>query len=301
MSRLTEKESFAPTQPLPDFQERLRKQRRYWRPSYTPNHIPIGERLLYSLVSVTWLSWALIGLLSGHMFFLMSRGGPIHFTGIPALMFSGAVLTSAAACSVAIVDHYDKRDNEDVYKRLRRRFWWSAAGFFLLACVIGFAERSDMLPYTDGRVGLMSTANLKSLLLSEWLANKLGPHKSTLDTWALLSGIWCLVGLFVISKLGLVNTGKPPHPGVTFVMCAFFLAPALGAFTLYLIYALAAGDLPSLVPLSDEEVRSRLAWMQSMLLTSLAALSLVLLAIVIIVLRSLGIIPSLSQQSTDVG
>lgn len=293
MSRLTEKESFAPTQPLPEFQERLRSQRRYFKPAYTPNHVPLGARLFYSLVSATWLAWASIGLLSGHMFFLISRGGPIHFTGVPALLFSGAVLASAAACAVAIVDHYDRRDNEDSYQRVRRWFWWSAAVFFLIACVIGFAERSNVLPYTDGRLGLLSTVSLKSLLLSQWLAKMLGPHKATLDTWALLSGIWCFAGCFLMSKLGLVKTGVQSHPGVLFVTLVFFVAPALSTFTLYLIYSLAAGDFPSHLSLSDEEVRSRLAWMQSMLLTCLAVLSLLLMGIVSIVLRALGIIPPL--------
>jgi hypothetical protein len=299
MSRLTQRESFAPTQPLPEYQELLRKQRRWSRPEHTPNYVPLGLRLIYSLVSVTWLSWAMIGLLSGHMFFLVSRKGPIHFTGIPALMFSGAVLASAAACAIAIVDHYDRRDNEDAYKRFRRWLWWSAAGLFLIACIIGFAERADVLPYSDGRVGLLSTASLKSLLLSKWLANKLGPHKSTLDTWALLSGIWCFAGLLIMAKLGFIKEGDPPRPGAVFVMFAFFVLPALSLFTLYLIYALAAGDLPSRAPLSEEELRSQLAWMQSMLVTCLAALSFSLLALVSISLRAIGVIPPLSSKRSD--
>lgn len=241
----------------------------------------------------------MIGLLSGHMFFLVSRRGPIHFTGVPALMFSGAVLASAAACAVAIVDHYDKRDNEEAYSRFRRWLWWSAVGLFLVACIVGFAERTDVLPYTDGRVGFLSTASLKSLLLSKWLANKLGPHKSTLDTWALLSGIWCFAGLFIMSKLGLIKEGDSPRPGVVFVLFAFFVVPALGTFTLYLIYALAAGDLPSRTPLSEEELRSQLAWMQSMLVAFLSALSFSLLAIVAIALRAIGIGPPLGAQRSD--
>lgn len=302
MSRLSNKEAFAPTQPLPENQERLRKQRRWSsRPAHVPNHVPLAQRLFYSVVSVTWLGWAFVGLLSGHMFFLVSRQGPMHFTGIPALVFSGAVFASAAACAVAIVDHYDKRDNEDAYRRLRRWLWWSAAAFFLVACVIGCAERADVLPYTDGKVGLISATSLKSLLLSNWLAGKLGPHKSTLDTWALLSTIWCIFGLFVTSKLGLIKQGDPPRPGVIFVVIAFFVVPALSTFTLSLIYALAAGDLPSRVPLPEEDLRSQLAWMQSMLVTCLATLSLCIVALVAIALRGLGIIPPPIEKQSDVG
>lgn len=299
MSRLTQRESFAPTQPLPEYQDRLRKQRRWSKPARAPNYVPLGLRLIYSIVSVTWLGWAMIGLLSGHMFFLVSRRGSIHFTGIPALMFSGAVLASAAACAIAIVDHYDQRDNEDAYRRLRCWLGCLAAGLFLVACVIGFAERTDVLPYTDGSVGLLSTASLKSLHLSKWLAYKLGPYKSTLDTWALLSGIWCFAGIVIMSKLGLIKKGGPPRLGVAFVTLVVFVLPALSSFTLRLIYALAVGDLPSRASLSDEALRSHLAWMQSMLVTCLAALSFSLVALVTIALRAVGMGSPLRTKQSD--
>jgi hypothetical protein len=102
-----------------------------------------------------------------------------------------------------------------------------------------------------------------------------------------------------MTKLGLIKEGDPPRPGVVFVMLAFFVVPALGTFTLYLIYALAAGDLPSRTPLSEEGLRSQLAWMQSMLVTCLAALSFSVLALVTIALRAIGIVPPLSAKRSD--
>jgi hypothetical protein len=66
-----------------------------------------------------------------------------------------------------------------------------------------------------------------------------------------------------------------------------------------LIYALAAGDLPSRTPLSEDELRSQLAWMQSMLVTCLAALSFSLLALAAIALRAIGVGPPLGAKRSD--
>jgi hypothetical protein len=126
MVRLTDKERFAPTTPLPQHQVRLREQRRWSRPPYVPNNVPRRLRILYGLISLTWVGWAVIGLLSGHMFWLVSRHGPVHFSGVPALLFCAAVMACAAAFAVSIVDHYDKRDNEDAYRRTRRWIWLAA-------------------------------------------------------------------------------------------------------------------------------------------------------------------------------
>jgi len=79
MQTPTDNERFAPTQPLPEHQDRLRSQRHSTRLKYTPNHVPLIARTLYALVSLTWIGWAMIGLLSGHMFVLLSKRGPIQF------------------------------------------------------------------------------------------------------------------------------------------------------------------------------------------------------------------------------
>ena len=131
MRPLTDNERFTPTQPLPECQDRLRKQRRWTRTIYTPNDVPLSHRILYGLISLTWVGWAMIGLLSGHMFFLVSKRGAIHFSGVPAMLFSAAVVACAIACVVTIVDHYDRRDNEESYRRVRRRAWLTAMVFFL--------------------------------------------------------------------------------------------------------------------------------------------------------------------------
>jgi len=92
--------------------------------------------MLAMLGAVTWGAWACIGFLSGHLFFLVSRGGPAHFSGLPALIFAGAVLACAVACMTMVVDHYDRRDNEAAYRRLKKQLWWGAGALFLVAILV---------------------------------------------------------------------------------------------------------------------------------------------------------------------
>lgn len=285
MRPLTDNERFAPTQPLPEYQARLRKQRRWLRPVYTPNIVPLGSRLLYGLVSLTWVGWAMIGLLSGHMFFIVSRRGPIHFSGVPAMLFSAAVVSSAAACAVSIIDHYDKRDNEEAYRSARRRMWLAALALFCLSGVVGLAERIDLLPYTDGRLGLLSTEALRSLLASRGLDEMLAPHRAALNKWSVVLLLWFVAGMGLLKMLGLADRGAKPRLSVALFTVVFLVGPALSAFTLHLLAYFVAGA-PSSRPYTDELLRARLAWMQSMLLVCVVMLVVLSVATCAIVLRA---------------
>lgn len=291
MSHLTEGERFMPTQPMPDLQERLRKQRRWARPPYTPNHLPVGLRLFYAVVSLTWIGWSVVGLLSGHMFFLLSRRGPVHFSGIPAVLFSAAVLMSAFACCVAIVDHYDKRDNESSYKSARRWLWGIAAACLFVSAAVGCAERIDVLPFTDGRVGLLSTTELQTLLASSWLNELLAPRSAELQRWSLILMACCISGALLLTKLGLLKRDAPMGTGVALFVVVILVGPALTSFTLVVLSWLVAGE-PASPGLSEEAFRSQLAWLHSMLLACLGSLAVLLLALVALVLRAIGLLPA---------
>jgi hypothetical protein len=290
MRPLTDRERFAPTQPLPECQELLREQRRWKRPAYTPNHVPLAARILYGMVTLTWVTWATIGLLSGHMFFLVSRAGPIHFSGVPAILFSFAVIASAAACAVAIVDHYDPRDNEESYKRVRRHLWYGAAFLLCLAGFAGFAEHAGLLPYSDGSLGLQSTRGLRSLLSSSWLSAKLAPHREAIDGWSLILFFWCFAGLAVLVKLGLLKDDGHPRPRVALFTILFLIGPAIAAFTLSLVVALASGSI-SARPLGEDALRTQIAWLHSMLLAGISMLVVIGFLGFVIFLRLVGILP----------
>jgi hypothetical protein len=292
MQRLTDRERFVPTQPLPEHQQRLLTQRRWRRPAYVPNHVPFGDRLIFGLLSLTWITWAVIGLLSGHMFLMVSRHGPIHFSGIPAVLFSLSVMASAAASAVKIVDHYDRRDNEDSYKKTRQWIWYAALALLLLSGFVGCAERFGMLPYTDGRLGLLSTHSLQSLLTSSPITETLAPHRSVIQKWSLIMLLWCFAGTVALDKLGLLKNDPKPRPGVALFIFLFLVGPALAGFTLNLVLIVASGSFDSSRALSDDALRRQIAWIHSMLLTSISMLGFLCLVIAAVVLRAIGVLPS---------
>ncbi len=298
MRSTRESEGFAPTQPLAEYRERLRVQRRWARPKYQPNQVTLSARFIYAWVSLTWIGWALIGLLSGHMFFLISKAGPIHFSGLPAIVFSLAVIASSAAVAITIVDHYDRRDNEEAYKRTRRRLWWAAACFFCVALVIGLAERIGLLPFTDGSLGMLSTRKLQSLLASTWLTNKLAPYREAISFWSMIVFVWCIGGLFALSQLGLLKKDETARPGVLLIVICVFIGPAVAAFALNLIDWLASGAIPTRHPRSEDYLRAQLAWVHSMLLADICLLVLLALVVILICLQAIGIIPKVQTRPT---
>lgn len=290
---LTEGERFAPTQPLPEYRERLREQRRWRRPPYTPNRIRLAARIAYGLMALTWVAWALIGLLSGHMFLLISKRGPIHLSGVPAILLSLAVVASAAACAVAIVDHYDRRDNEHAYRKARRNFWYSAAGLLVLSALIGLAERTGLLPYSDGRLGLLSTTALQSQLSSGWLSAKLAPHRQSIEQWSLILFVACLAGCSICSKLGLLNNDRTTRSNVVaLLLIVVLVGPAVAAFALNLLMTLASGSIASGRPLAEDALRAQIAWLQTMLLGAMSLLGALGIGAIVLLLRLVGLLPS---------
>ncbi len=128
--------SFEPTQPQEDHQQAARSEAAL-APSYVPNAVPAVVRLFYALLALTWTGWAMIGLVSGHMFFMVSRGGPVHFEGLAAMLFCAAVLLAAFQCVLPIIDHHDQRDNEAAYKRVRKTMAWVAVMVLVAALTFG--------------------------------------------------------------------------------------------------------------------------------------------------------------------
>lgn len=292
-------DDFQDTQPIREHQERLHAQWRRPREHYVPNRVPRVTRALYAIISLIWLGWALIGMLSGHMYFLISRGGPIHFSGIPALLFSMAVLAGAAACSVAIVDHHDRRDNEESYRRARRVLWWSALAGLGLALLVAAAETFSLLPYTAGDMGMLSVSDLKALLQSDWLSRVLSPHREALSYWLFVTSFGALVGLTLLKKLGLLNEYQPRL--VPVLMAALLLVTPALLLTLGLIQSLVSGSAAASAA-NDEDARAQLAWTQSMLLMCMGFTSLGLLAVVIVFLRLTGLMraPPDPRRASDV-
>lgn len=270
---------------------------------FIPNYIPFGERLVAAVATMTWVAWALVGFLSGHMFFLVSRRGPLHFAGVPALLFSAAVLVSAAALASTILDHYDRRDNERAYRRAKRMLWGAAGIFFLLSVLVAMAEWRSLLPWTDGSVGLLSSTSVRALLTSEALASALRPHRSWLSSCFVATTIWFMVGTAVSEKVGWLSRDQAVslelgqrHPLRTALVLSVLVLPGLTCFLFVLLTEISWGELFLQPAATEHQVRSRVAWAHSMLIGCVGALLFVLSAVITFVLRHLRVIPSLSEE-----
>lgn len=266
---------------------------------HVPNYVPFANRVLSAALALTWIGWAMIGLLSGHMFFLVSRAGPAHFSGVPALIFSAAVLASAVALASGIVDHYDRRNNEHVYWRVKKALWLLAGTLLLVCIAVAGLEHASLLPWTDGGLGLLSAPELQALLASDAVARVLGPHRESLFGWFGATFAWFIVGILVCKKAGWLTDDQAKiqrNPGRHFTLLLLLILPALISFTLALLAELSVVDTARARGLTDDRVRAQVAWMHSMFVASLGGLLFVLSIPLIAVLRMIGLIPSMQDE-----
>jgi len=213
------------------------------------------------------------------------------------LIFCVAVVASAVACFVTVVDHYDRRDNEASYRRWRLRLVLAAMGCLLLAGGVGWAERADLLPLTDGRLGLLSTPGLRTLLAADWLQELLVPRSDEINRWAVILMGWLVVASFMLKVFGLWSKDQPPHPVLALFMAVCVVGPALVSFTLMLLTTMVSGTFPEVQGRAEDVVRGQLAQMHSMLLMCLAFLAGLGVVVLTIVLRAVGVLPPLGPKA----
>jgi hypothetical protein len=132
---------------------------------YVPNRVALLHRLMLTVVALAWLAWIAIGVGLGHMVVALGgrrgRGTVLDFDGWSSLVACGAVVCLVLICVSVIVDHYDQRDNEQYYRRWRKRLGWTAAALLLLAGVVKFESVSSG---AVGFSGVIGDEQLRSIL-----------------------------------------------------------------------------------------------------------------------------------------
>ncbi|MCY4743950.1 hypothetical protein NYO99_03090 [Pelomonas sp. UHG3] len=81
------------------------------------NHIPRGERIANTLMSLGLLACSLHAALHDDLHISGRRGPGIHLHGPPLWMLCAAMACAAANMLSVVVDHYDTRANEFRYRR----------------------------------------------------------------------------------------------------------------------------------------------------------------------------------------
>ncbi len=291
--------SFEPTQPQEDHQRRLQEQIPRWYPPYVPNAVPAVVRMFYALLALTWTAWAMIGLLSGHMFFMVSRRGMIHFEGLAAMFFCAAVVLAVFLCVLPIIDHYDRRNNEVAYKRMRKAMAWAAVMVLATALTLGYMSSLNNQVWARGLLDGMSLADVGRI---RWLAEHLGPLREQLRLWVVASLMWfmfcAVIGKGWLSGDG-VETSAAKHPLLALVLIHVVVTPTLVAFGLNLLHDIATGELANSVK-NPDELPKRLAWVYSMFVAVLGAGLLLAFVTLMALLRAAGLIAGPEEAASNV-
>ncbi len=84
---------------------------------YVPNHIPLKNRVINSIIGTIIIIYASVGLYKGELHIPLSRrGSGITFIGNAAIFASIALIFVAIFFLIVVIDHYDKMDNEKYYR-----------------------------------------------------------------------------------------------------------------------------------------------------------------------------------------
>jgi hypothetical protein len=90
-------------------------------PEYTPNHVPRSQRVLDGLYAVAILALGALGLFRGELLLPGRRtSGPngVALQGLPAWLMYAAMACAVCVLLSSVVDHYDRRNNEGIYRRV---------------------------------------------------------------------------------------------------------------------------------------------------------------------------------------
>lgn len=107
---------------------------------YTANHIPLSDRAKNLLSSVFLLIYGAYGVWKDDLFVIGRKGGGIHLHHVQAWMMYGAFVCASVVMLSVVVDHYDKRDNETIYKKFANTFRFAGWGFFILSIVLWMSQ-----------------------------------------------------------------------------------------------------------------------------------------------------------------
>ena len=107
--------------------------------AYKPNAVPVRERLARIALSAALVLFAVIALLADDFWIPTGKAnsGPgIHLHGTAVWMMGSAVVCACVVILSAVVDHYDKRDNEHVYRKVEMLFTIAGFSVFISALIL---------------------------------------------------------------------------------------------------------------------------------------------------------------------
>lgn len=156
-----------------------------------------------AISAVFLIFFAVVQLMTGYTYVISKRGG-ILLHGAPSLMVVLTVIALCAAALITIVDHYDKRPNEEFYKLARNLLFKLAAFsffagvpiFILLDMILRNSYGIDVL---NNIPGLAENYSFYSPEIKQFIPY-LDPIKKNI-LWIFLTSVSLIVFALLILKL----------------------------------------------------------------------------------------------------
>ncbi|MBZ9610426.1 hypothetical protein [Rheinheimera maricola] len=103
---------------------------------YVPNKISLGARLANLALAVLLILLGSYGILNEELYLPLGRRAEVTLYGVATYVAMLAFSLGAFYFLLEIVDHYDKRNNEHIYRRLRMIFRGFACMVFVSAIIV---------------------------------------------------------------------------------------------------------------------------------------------------------------------
>lgn len=103
---------------------------------YVPNFIPTGIRIGNLFLAVALISLGVYGIWKDELYLQFKRHSEVTLFGDALYVAMASFIFAAIYFLLEVIDHYDKRNNEHVYRRLKLIFRGFACMIFIAAIII---------------------------------------------------------------------------------------------------------------------------------------------------------------------
>ncbi|WP_299263143.1 hypothetical protein [uncultured Psychrosphaera sp.] len=110
---------------------------------YIPNYIPTKKRIERLILIIVLLAYGGYGLFKGELYLAYGRGDVTLYGNAIYIAFS-ALVVAVAYLALGIVDHYDKRNNEHVYRRFEAILKGLAVLILLTAIFVNYIHTIEL-------------------------------------------------------------------------------------------------------------------------------------------------------------
>ncbi len=96
---------------------------------------------MHILLSIFLIGYGVHGLLTDDLFLPSRHGRGAHLHGTPMVLMLIAMACATVALMSAVIDYYDRRDNDRSYKLFARIAGYCGWTFFVLSLVVSLYQR----------------------------------------------------------------------------------------------------------------------------------------------------------------